>query len=244
MAAEEPTRPTILVVEDDPGVSELLEHALAREGMDVELAEDGESALERLRDPSSLDLIVLDVMLPGVDGISVCRELRAETPHRHAPVIILTARDDETSVVVGLEVGADDYVTKPFRPRELVSRIRAHLRRERYYSSSGVGEAMERKFQFPGLDIDVTGRRVLADRRPVELTAGEFDVLALLAGHPGRVYTREEIMRHLWHGEFFGEVRAADVHVLNIRKKLESDPRRPRYVQTVRGIGYRFARRA
>lgn len=242
MAVEKPrTRPKILVVEDDPGVRELLEHALFREEMEVELAEDGESALERLRDPSLLDLVVLDVMLPGIDGISVCRELRAETPHRQVPVVILTARDDETSVIVGLEVGADDYVTKPFRPRELVSRIRAHLRRERFYSRSE--EADERKFEFPGMEITLSGRRVFVDGEPVDLTAREFDVLALLAEHPGRVYTREQIMRHLWDGEFFGEERAADVHVLNIRKKLESDPRNPRYVHTVRGVGYRFAHR-
>lgn len=236
--------PKILVVEDDPGVRELLEHALSREEMSVELAKDGESALERLRDPAALDLLILDVMLPGIDGISVCRELRARSPHRNIPVLILTARDDETSIVVGLEVGADDYVTKPFRPRELVSRIRAHLRRQRFYSTENTeahGETEENKLRFPGLEIDLSGRRILADERSVELTAGEFEVLALLARHPGRVYSREQIMRHLWDGDFFGEERAADVHVLNIRKKLETDPKNPRYVRTVRGVGYQFA---
>lgn len=237
------------MVEDDPGVRELLEHTLSREEMDVELAENGESALERLRDPSALDLVVLDVMLPGIDGISVCRELRAGTPHRNAPVVILTARDDETSVVVGLEVGADDYVTKPFKPRELVSRIRAHLRRERFYSrsddaESGAEGAQKSKLEFPGMEVILSDRRVLMDGEPVELTAREFDVLAFLAEHPGRVYTREQIMRHLWDGEFFGEERAADVHVLNIRKKLEPDPGNPRYIETVRGVGYRFAGRS
>lgn len=236
--------PKILVVEDDPGVRELLEHALSREEMTVELAKDGESALERLRDPAALDLLILDVMLPGIDGISVCRELRARSPHRNIPVLILTARDDETSIVVGLEVGADDYVTKPFRPRELVSRIRAHLRRQRFYSTENTeahGETEENKLRFPGLEIDLSGRGVLADERSVELTAGEFEVLALLARHPGRVYSREQIMRHLWDGDFFGEERAADVHVLNIRKKLETDPKNPRYIRTVRGVGYQFA---
>ena len=236
--------PKILVVEDDPGVRELLEHALSREEMSVELAKDGESALERLRDPAALDLLILDVMLPGIDGISVCRELRAQSPHRNIPVLILTARDDETSIVVGLEVGADDYVTKPFRPRELVSRIRAHLRRQRFYSTENTeahGETEENKLRFPGLEIDLSGRRILADERSVELTAGEFEVLALLARHPGRVYSREQIMRHLWDGDFFGEERAADVHVLNIRKKLETDPKNPRYIRTVRGVGYQFA---
>jgi DNA-binding response OmpR family regulator len=151
---------------------------------------------------------------------------------------MVTARDDETSVVVGLEVGADDYVTKPFSPRQLVSRVRAHLRRRRLDSRHP-----ERKLEFPGLTIDLIRREVLADGRSVELTSREFEVLALLASHPGRVYHREQIMAHLWGGDFYGEARAADVHVQHIRKKIEPDPKNPRYLQTVRGIGYRFAQR-
>jgi two-component system alkaline phosphatase synthesis response regulator PhoP len=179
-------------------------------------------------------------MLPGMDGISVCQELRnGDSPSNDAPVVMLTARDDETSVVVGLEVGADDYVTKPFRPRELVSRVRAHLRRRRLDSKSGPQE--QSKLEFPGLQVDLFGRQVLAEGKPVELTAKEFDVLSLLASHPGRVYSREQIMRHLWNGEFFGEARAADVHIQHIRKKIEPDARNPRYVQTMRGAGYKFA---
>jgi DNA-binding response OmpR family regulator len=230
----------ILVVEDDPAVSDVVEHALSREGMETETASDGEKALESLRTAGPFDLVVLDVMLPGMDGISVCQELRnGDSPSADAPVVILTARDDETSIVVGLEVGADDYVTKPFRPRELVSRVRAHLRRRRLDSKSPPQE--QNILEFQGLRVDLFGRQVFADGAPVELTAKEFDVLSLLASHPGRVYGREQIMRHLWNGEFFGEARAADVHIQHIRKKIEPDPKNPRYVQTVRGAGYKFA---
>ena len=230
----------ILIVEDDPAVRDVVEHALSREGMETQTASDGEKALASLRAARPFDLVVLDVMLPGVDGISVCQELRnGDSPSADAPVVMLTARDDETSVVVGLEVGADDYITKPFRPRELVSRVRAHLRRRRLDSKAAPQE--HNKLEFPGLQVDLFGRQVLAGGVPVELTAKEFDVLSLLASHPGRVYSREQIMRHLWGGEFFGEARAADVHVQHIRKKIEPDTKNPRYVQTVRSVGYKFA---
>ena len=229
----------IFIVEDDPAVRDVVEHALSREGMETETASDGEEALERLRAAGPFDLVVLDVMLPGMDGISVCQELRnGDSPSTEAPVVMLTARDDETSIVVGLEVGADDYVTKPFRPRELVSRVRAHLRRRRLDSKTPPQE--QNTLEFQGLRVDLFGRQIFANGAPVELTAKEFDVLALLASHPGRVYSREQIMRHLWNGEFFGEARAADVHIQHVRKKIEPDPKNPRYVQTVRGAGYKF----
>ncbi len=229
----------ILIVEDDPAVRDVVEHALSREGMDTSTVGDGEAALERLRGLDTFDLVVLDVMLPGMDGVSVCRELRSEDSHnKAATVIMLTARDDETSVVVGLEVGADDYVTKPFRPRELVSRVRAHLRRRRLDSSAA---KQTQKLQVPGLEVDLLRREVLSQGETVSLTAKEFEVLVLLASSPGRVYSREQIMRHLWDGDFFGEARAADVHVQHIRKKVEPDPQNPRYVLTVRGAGYKFA---
>jgi two-component system, OmpR family, alkaline phosphatase synthesis response regulator PhoP len=232
----------VFVVEDDPAVRDVVEHALVREGMEVRALGDGETALEHLRGAEPFDLVILDVMLPGMDGISLCRRLRegeAGQALTDVPVIMLTARDDETSVVVGLEVGADDYITKPFRPRELVSRVRAHLRRQRLATKSADDES--RKLEFPGLEVDQFRRRVLAGGNPVELTAKEFEVLALLASSPGRVYSREQIMRHLWYGDFFGEVRAADVHIQHIRSKIEPDPKNPRYVHTVRGVGYKFA---
>ena len=230
----------VLVVEDDPAVRDVVEHALLREGIQTRVFGDGEGALEHLRSAEPYDLLILDVMLPGMDGVSLCRELRggeAGPALVDVPVIMLTARDDETSVVVGLEVGADDYITKPFRPRELTSRVRAHLRRQQRNARAG---AEQRKLAFPGLEVDLLKRLVLSGGEPVELTAKEFEVLALLASHPGRVYDREQIMRHLWDGDFYGELRAVDVHVQHIRKKIEPDPN-PRYVQTVRGMGYRFA---
>ncbi len=231
----------VFVVEDDPAVRDVVEHALVREGMEAKAVADGEAALEHLRASEPYDLVILDVMLPGMDGIELCRELRAGEAGPalvDVPVIMLTARDDETSVVVGLEVGADDYVTKPFRPRELVSRVRAHLRRQRRNSRAG---AEQRKLEFPGLEVDLLRRQVLSGGSLVDLTAREFEVLALLASHPGRVYSRDQIMAHLWDGDFYGEPRAADVHVQHVRQKIEPDPKNPRYLQTVRGMGYRFA---
>ena len=200
----------VFLVEDDPAVRDVVEHALVRDGIETRAFGDGEAALEHLRSAEPYDLLILDVMLPGMDGISLCRELRggeAGPALVDVPVVMLTARDDETSVVVGLEVGADDYITKPFRPRELVSRVRAHLRRQRRNARAG---AEQRKLEFPGLEVDLLKRLVLSGGNPVELTAKEFDVLALLASHPGRVYAREQIMRHLWDGDFYGELRAAD----------------------------------
>ena len=236
--------PKILIVEDDPAVRDVVNHALSREGMATVAVEDGEAALERLRrEAEPFDLVVLDIMLPGMDGISVCREIRtgeAGSASSEVPVVILTARDDEINVVVGLEVGADDYITKPFRPSELVGRVRAHLRRRRIDLKSATDE--QRKLEFPGLELDLPRRQVFVGGKPVALTAKEFEVLELLASHPGWVYSREQIMRHLYGGgEFFGEARAADVHVQHIRKKIEADPKNPRYVQTIRGFGYKFA---
>ena len=232
--------PKVLIVEDDPAVRDVVDHALSRESMDTTTVEDGEAALERLRDSGSFDLVVLDVMLPGKDGVSVCREIRsgeAGNASKNVPVLMLTARNDETSVIVGLEVGADDYVTKPFNPRELVSRVRAHLRRSRM----NVNAEEQKRLEFPGLEIDLLRREVVKEGTPVSLTAKEFEVLAFLATHPGRIYSREQIMRSLYDGDFFGEARAADVHIQHIRQKIEPDPKNPRYIQTVRGAGYRFA---
>ena len=231
----------VFVVEDDPAVRDVVEHALVREGMETKAFGDGEAALEHLRASEPYDLVILDVMLPGMDGIELCRELRAGEAGPalvDVPVIMLTARDDGTSVVVSLEVGADDYVTKPFRPKDLEGRVRPNLRRQRRNSRAGTEQ---RKLEFPGLEVDLLRRQVLSGGSLVDLTAREFEVLALLASHPGRVYSREQIMAHLWDGDFYGEPRAADVHVQHVRQKIEPDPKNPRYLQTVRGMGYRFA---
>ena len=233
--------PKILIVEDDPAVRGVVELALEREGMRTLAVADGEEALKCLgSSDQDVDLVVLDVMLPGMDGVSVCREIRtSNNVGSNVPIIMLTARDDETSVLIGLEVGADDYVTKPFSPRQLVGRIRAHLRRRRLDTVASTGE--RRRLEFPGLEVDLLRRQVLLWGAPVDLTAKQYEVLVLLATNPGRVYNREQIIRYLWDGDFFGEARAADVHVQHIRKKIESDPKNPRYIHTVRGMGYKFA---
>jgi DNA-binding response OmpR family regulator len=223
--------PNILIVEDDLAVRDIMQIALEREGMTVEAVGDGESALKRFRSAGAFDLVVLDIMLPGIDGISLCQELRKSSD---VPVVMLTARDGERSVVLGLEVGADDYVTKPISPLEVVSRVRAHLRRRRM-------NAPDQRLAFPGLVIDLLRRQVWVDENRVDLTAAEFEVLRSLAAHPGWVYSRQQIMEQLWDGEFYGELRTADVHVRNIRRKIETDPGKPRYILTVRGMGYKFA---
>jgi DNA-binding response OmpR family regulator len=223
--------PNILIVEDDPAVRDIVQIALEREGMSVEAVGDGEAALKRFRSAGVFDLVVLDIMLPGIDGISLCQELRKSSD---VPVVMLTARDGERSVVLGLEVGADDYVTKPVSPLEVVSRVRAHLRRRRM-------NAPDQRLAFPGLTIDLLRRQVWVGEKRVDLTAAEFEVLRFLAAHPGWVYSRQQIMEQLWDGAFYGEVRTADVHVRNIRRKMETDPKNPRYILTVRGMGYKFA---
>jgi two-component system, OmpR family, alkaline phosphatase synthesis response regulator PhoP len=210
-----------------------LKIALEREGMTVEAVGDGEAALKRFRLTNSLDLVVLDIMLPDIDGITLCQELRRSSD---VPVIMLTAREGERNVVLGLEVGADDYVTKPVGPAEVVSRVRANLRRRRMDA-----QAANLKYEFPDLVLDLSRRQVWVRRARVDLTTTEFEILSFLAAHPGWVYSRQQIMQQLWDGDFYGETRSADVHIQRIRKKIESDPGNPRYIQTVRGIGYKFA---
>ncbi|MDQ3926181.1 MAG: response regulator transcription factor [Actinomycetota bacterium] len=225
--------PKILIVEDDPAVRDVLRIALEREGMTVEAVGNGEAALESFRSVGTLDLVILDIMLPDTDGITLCQELRRSSD---VPVIMLTAREGERNVVLGLEVGADDYVTKPVGPAEVVSRVRANLRRRRMDA-----QAANLKYEFPDLVVDLSRRQVWVRGARVELTTTEFEILSFLAAHPGWVYSRQQIMQQLWEGDFYGETRSADVHIQRIRGKIESDPRNPRYIQTVRGIGYKFA---
>jgi two-component system, OmpR family, alkaline phosphatase synthesis response regulator PhoP len=227
--------PRVLIVEDDDAMRDMVGYALAEEGMEIEAVADGEGALEIFFSSGPFDLVILDVMLPGIDGVTVCKELTSKSD---VPVIMLTARDDETSVVVGLEVGADDYVTKPFSHRELISRVRATLRRRRIDARAS---SQQERIEFPGLVIDLTRRRVVAQGTPVELTAAQFNILALLASHPGRVYSRGQIMATVWGNEFSGDSRAADMQIRNIREKVEPYPKNPRYVLTARGMGYKFA---
>jgi len=222
----------ILVVEDDPGVREIVKIALEREGMAVEEVGDGESALRSFRSFRSFDLVLLDIMLPGIDGITVCQEIRRMS---NVPIVVLTVRDGETSVVVGLEVGADDYVTKPFSTAELVSRVRAHLRRRRMDTMDS-----DQRLEFPGLVIDLVRRQVLVGEANVYLTATEFAILTFLAAHPGQVFSRHQIMEQHWDGAYVGGAHVTLVHIQHIREKIEPDPKKPRYIHTVRGAGYKF----
>ncbi|MFJ3923329.1 response regulator transcription factor [Streptomyces sp. NPDC090022] len=227
----------VLVVDDDPTVSEVVAGYLARAGFAVRLAADGPAAL-RAAEESRPDLVVLDLMLPGMDGLEVCRRLRArEAGGPPVPVIMLTARGDEDDRILGLEVGADDYVTKPFSPRELVLRVQSVLRRAA--PAAPAGPAAGPLLGAAGLSLDPAGRRVTKDGVELSLTLREFDLLAYFLRNPGRVCDRELLMREVW-GWDFGDLSTVTVHVRRLRGKIEDDAASPRLIQTVWGAGYRF----
>jgi DNA-binding response OmpR family regulator len=217
----------ILVVEDDETVSDIVARYLRRESFTVEAVGDGESALERVEEHEP-DLIVLDVMLPKLSGLEVCRRLRG----RRVPIVMLTARGEESDRIMGLELGADDYVVKPFSPRELVARVRSVLRR------TGPKRNGEPLAGGP-IVVDPRSRTVTLDGDPVDLTTREFDLLAFLMEHPGQVFDRNELLEHVW-GYSFGSTPTVTVHVQRLRRKVERDPEHPRHVTTVWGSGYRF----
>ncbi|UQX04009.1 response regulator transcription factor [Streptomyces sp. RerS4] len=221
----------VLVVDDDPTVSEVVCGYLRRAGYLVEVAADGPAALAAAQGARP-DLVVLDLMLPGIDGLEVCRRLRATGA---VPVIMLTARGDEDDRITGLEVGADDYVTKPFSPRELVLRVGSVLRRSRAQAPVVVPELLTGA----GLTLDPATHRATRDGRELPLTLREFDLLAHFLRHPGRAHPREELMREVW-GWDFGDLSTVTVHVRRLRAKVEEDPGRPALIRTVWGIGYRF----
>jgi two-component system response regulator RegX3 len=222
----------ILVVDDERDILEPVTYALEQDGFEVVQAEDGILALDLARG-DGFDVVVLDVMLPGMSGIDVCRVLRAESD---IPILMLTARDDEVDRVLGLELGADDYVTKPFSTAELVSRIRAILRR-RELDRGPVSRTVQR---VGGVAIDLARHAVAVDGREVELTPSEFRLLLLLAEEPDRVFTRQQIMEHLWRTPYVGDTRACDAHVSNLRRKVERDPAHPERILTVREVGYKL----
>ena len=220
----------ILVVEDEPMVAEVVQRYLVRDGHSVHLETDGHGAL-RAVDEFEPDLIVLDLMLPGVDGLDVCREVRARGD---TPVIMLTARGEEADRLLGLDLGADDYVTKPFSPRELAARVAAVLRR-----AGNAGGASD-LLRFSDLRIDGRKRRVEGADGAIELTAREFDLLHHLASHPGQVFSREQLLDAVWDYEFAGDSSTVTVHVRRLRTKIEVDASRPRHLKTVWGVGYKF----
>ncbi len=226
----------ILIADDEPSVREAVGYALEQEGFEVTIAEDGEDADSKLQGEIDFDLLILDIMMPGKSGLDVCRDVRSRSP---VPIILLTAKDAEVDKVVGLEVGADDYVTKPFSVRELIGRVRAQLRRRELdlHSSEQGGKTIDAG----AVRIDLSRHLVTVRGEPVNLTRSEFQVLRLLADSPGQVFSRLEIMEELWQSEFSGDVRACDVHISNLRQKVEKDAQEPELVLTVRGVGYRLA---
>jgi len=221
----------ILIVEDDATLRYAISRLLERDGFAVDVADDGEAGIDAARN-SEYDVVLLDWMLPKISGIDVCRALRAESP---VPIIMLTAKETEANRVLGLELGADDYVTKPFSSAELVSRIRSLMRRR------AIDLDDQRQVQSVGcVVLDLARHRVEVDGALVQLTPTEFRLVSLLASDPERVFSREEIMRHLWESAFVGDTRNVDVHVRNVRRKIEREPAEPERLVTVRGVGYQL----
>jgi two-component system, OmpR family, response regulator RegX3 len=221
----------ILVVDDEQAIVDAVSYALRAAGFEVDAFGDGETALEAAR-ATRYDVLVLDVRLPGLSGIEICRRLRGESD---VPILMLTAMDAEVDRVLGLEAGADDYVTKPFSVAELVSRVRAILRRRELDRASSFGVR-----RVGSLELDVSRHEVRVDGHTIRLTPSEFRLLALLAEEPERVYTRREIMQHLWNSSYVGDERACDIHVSNLRRKIEATPGNPSRLVTVRGVGYKL----
>ena len=227
----------ILTVDDEEHILELIGYNLEINGYDVLKADSGEAALKLLQS-EHVDLVLLDRMLPGIDGIEVLKEIRTDKNLKNLPVILLTAKTEEFDKVVGLEIGADDYIGKPFGIHELIARITAVLRR------AGEGEeeeeAQEEILELDNLVINYTTRVVTVDGREVELSLKEFELLYLLAGNRNRVFSRDTLLEKIWGYDYMGETRTIDVHIRNLRKKIERDPDNPEHIKTVRGIGYKF----
>jgi DNA-binding response OmpR family regulator len=231
----EPTRRSILVVDDEPTIAEVVARYLVRAGYETRTAPDGPSAVSAATIDRP-DLVVLDIKLPGLDGLEVMRRLH-EDPGERVPVILLTAKGEESDRLVGLRQGADDYVVKPFSPLELVARVDAVLRRAEERDDS------REPLVFDGLEIDPATRRVVVRGRDVELTAREFDLLHFLARHPGQVFSRDQLMSGVWQFAFYSDTTTVTVHVRRLRAKIEADASNPHWIETVWGVGYRFRRR-
>jgi DNA-binding response OmpR family regulator len=234
----QPARGRVLVVDDEPTIAEVVARYLERAGYDTRRAHDGPHAVS-VACAWRPDLVVLDVMLPGFDGLEVMRRLQLdaeEQPNGSPAVILLTARGEESERITGLRRGADDYVVKPFSPAEIVARTDAVLRR----LASPAGSPANETIELDGLVIDAAGRRVELDGQELELTSREFELLHHLASNPGQVFSRDQLMEAVWRSQFFADTSTVTVHVRRLRAKIERDPRVPRYVETVRGVGYRF----
>jgi DNA-binding response OmpR family regulator len=226
-----------LVIEDDPDIAALISMHLTDNGFAVQVENRGDHGLTAFNQ-ARFDLVVLDLMLPGVDGLTLCREMRSD--ERYIPILMLTAKSTELDRVLGLEMGADDYLTKPFSLPELVARVKALLRRVDALSAQQTKQAAAAMIETHGLTIDVDQRRVLVHAKEIELTAREFDLLYHLASHPGRVYNRVQLLDKVWGYSYEGYEHTVNTHINRLRAKIETDPAHPAYVQTVWGVGYKF----
>ena len=226
----------ILVVDDEKDIVELISYNLEQEGFAVIKAYDGQMAWERVK-TAKPDLVVLDLMIPGIHGLEVCKLIRRDAATETLPIIMLTAKSDQVDKILGLELGADDYVTKPFNVRELIARIRAVLRRYEGRQQMELSET----FAFQGLSVNFGSCTVAVDGKKVDLSSREFKLLKFFTGHPGRVYSRDQLLDYVWGDEAFVEPRTVDVHISRLRATIEQDKGNPTYILTVRGIGYKFA---
>lgn len=224
----------ILIVDDDNNIAELIALYLTKECFETKIVNDGEEALREFASFRP-DLIILDLMLPGVDGFEICREVRSQ---KNTPIIMVSAKKDDIDKIRGLGLGADDYMTKPFSPSELVARVKAHLSRYERLIGSNVEE--NDVIEIRGLKIDTTARRVWVNGEERSFTTKEFDLLTFLAGHPNHVYTKEELFREIWDMESVGDIATVTVHIKKIREKIEYDTSHPQYIETIWGVGYRF----
>jgi len=244
-AAPSPNSPNrVLVIEDDPDIASLVSMHLTDNGFDVRVETRGDDALAVLKTGDAIgdafDMIVLDLMLPGVDGLSLCREIRSAGSY--IPILMLTAKSTELDRVLGLELGADDYLTKPFSLPEFIARVKALLRRVNALSAQQAEAPAAPKIERDGMTIDVETRQILIDGQEVDLTAREFDLLHHLASRPGRVYSRIELLDQVWGYSYEGYEHTVNTHINRLRAKIEKDPANPQFVQTVWGVGYKFAR--
>lgn len=226
----------VLIVDDEPSIVKLVQYNLEKNGYQAVIATDGEQALEKVKQEQP-DLLILDLMLPKIDGLEVCRQVRNN--NRHLPILMLTAKTEELDKVLGLELGADDYITKPFSPRELVARVKAVFRRMEAIRAEGESEESQ-LLNIGELTIDTEGYEVRRDNEAVDLTPKEFELLVYLARNRGRVLSRDQLLNAVWDYDYIGDSRIVDVHVSHLRDKLEQDTRKPVYIRTVRGIGYKF----
>jgi len=230
------TRKKILIADDEKDIVELIAYNLEQEGFTVSKALDGRKAWE-LVNAEKPDLVILDLMMPAIPGMEVCRMIRRQDATADLPIIMLTAKSDPVDKILGLEVGADDYLTKPFHVRELIARVRAVLRRSERKPDDDLPES----FDFKGLQVNFKSYQVTVNSLPVELSSREFKLLQFFVGHPGRVYSREQLLDRVWGDDAFVEPRTVDVHISRLRGAIEPDQSNPRYILTVRGIGYKFA---